>query len=92
MSHYLLAQINITVIDKEEILSYICEMNEMPFNFGRKINCELGCSIEMNNEHLLNCPILNQHNGKMEYNQILNGTNNQKILILRKLQENNKKR
>ena len=92
MSHYLLAQSNISVTDKEEIFSYRCEMNDLPFNFGRKTNCELGCSIEMNNEHLLNCPILNQHNGKMEYNQILNGTNNQKISILRKLQENDKRR
>ena len=88
MSQYLLAQSNISVKDKEEIFSYRCEMNDLPFNFGRKTNCELGCSIVMNNEHLLNCPILIQHNGKMEYNQILNGTNNQKISILRKLQEN----
>ena len=92
MSHYLLAQSNISVTDKEEIFSYRCEINDLPFNFGRKTNCELGCSIETNNKHLLNCPIPNQQNGKMEYNQILNRTNNQKISIIRKLQENDKRR
>ena len=90
MSHYLLSQSNISVTDEEEI--YRCEMNNLPFDFGKKTNCELGCSIEMTNENLLNCPILHQHNGKMEYNQILNGTNNQKISILRKLQNNTKGR
>ena len=52
----------------QEIFSYICEMNDLPFNYGKKNNCELGCSYEMNNEHLLNLPYLNQGNMKMEYN------------------------
>ena len=67
-------------------------MKDLPFNYGRKNNCELGCCYEMNNEHLLNCPFLNQGNMKIEYNLILNGTNNEKIKILRKLQENFKRR
>ena len=92
MSHYLLAQSNISVKDKEEIFSYRCEMNDLPFNFGRKTNCELGCSSQMNNEHLLNCPILKEGNDQFEYNLILNGTNSQKIQILRKLQENAERR
>ena len=92
MSQYLLAQSNISVKDKEEIFLYRCEMNDLPFNFGRKTNCELGCSSEMNNEHLLNCPIIKEGNDQFEYNLILNGTNSQKIQILRKLQENSERR
>ena len=88
MSQYLLAQSNISVKDKEEMFSYRCEMNDLPFNYGRKTNCELGCSSEMNNEHLLNCPKIKQGDDQFEYNLILNGTNSQKIKILRKLQEN----
>ena len=42
-SHYLLAQSNISVTDKEKIFSYRFEMNNLPFNFSRKTNCELGC-------------------------------------------------
>ena len=67
-------------------------MNDLPFNYCKKNNCELGCSYEMNNEHLLNCPYLNQGNMKMEYNLILNGTNNEKMKVLRKLQENSERR
>ena len=92
MSQYLLAQSNISVKDKEEIFSYRCEMNDLPFNFGRKTNCELGCSSQMNNEHLLNCPIIKEGNDQFEYNLILNGTNSQKIQILRKFQENAERR
>ena len=88
MSQYLLAQSNISVKDKEEMFSYRCEMNDLPYNYGMKTNCELGCSSEMNNEHLLNCPIIKEGNDQFEYNLILNGTNSQKIKILRKLQEN----
>ena len=88
MSQYLLAQSNISVKDKEEMFSYRCEMNDLPLNYGRKTNCELGCSSEMNNEHLLNCPKIKQGDDQFEYNLILNGTNSQKIKILRKLQEN----
>ena len=31
-------------------------MNNLPFNFGNKKICEEGCTTEMNNEHLLDCP------------------------------------
>ena len=88
MSQYLLAQSNISLKDKKEMFSYRCEMNDLQFNYGRKTNCELGCSFEMNNEHLLKCPKIKQGDDQFEYNLILNGTNKQKIKILRKLQEN----
>ena len=67
-------------------------MNDLPFNYGRKKYFELGCSYEMNNEHLLSLLYLNQGNVKMEYNLLLNGTNNEKIKVLRKLQENSERR
>ena len=46
----------------------------------------------MNNEHLLNCPKLNKETEVEEFNQILNGTNQQKLIILNKLKENSKRR
>ena len=47
----------------------------------------------MKNKHLLSCSKLN--NGKptnLKYEQILNGNMEEKIEILRKIQENSKKR
>ena len=55
-------------------------MNSIPFNFGQKANCEQGCPNEMNNEHLFNCPQLNEETEVKEFNQILNGTNQQKLI------------
>ena len=92
MAQYLLAKSQNSVQDKIEIFAYRCEMNSLPFNFGQKANCEQGCPNEMNNEHLLNCPQLNKETEVEEFNQILNGTNQQKLIILKKLKENSKRR
>ena len=62
----------------------MCEMNNLPFNFGKTANCEQGCQNEMNNEHLLNCPELNENTEKEEQNLIVNGTNEQEIKVLKK--------
>ena len=58
-------------------------MNNLPFNFGKKANCEQGCPNEMNNEHLLNCPELNEDTEKEELNLILIGPNEHNIKFLR---------
>ena len=88
MAHYLLAKSKNSVQEKVEIFAYRCEMNNLPFNFGKKTNCEQGCPTEMNNEHLLNCPKLNQHKEKTDINLILNGTNIEKLNTLKKLNKN----
>ena len=92
MAQYLLAKSQNSVQDKIKIFAYRCEMNSIPFNFGQQANCEQGCPNEMNNEHLINCPKLNKETEVKEFNQILNGTNQQKLIISKKLKENAKRR
>ena len=88
MAHYLLSKSKNSVQEKLEIFAYRCEMNILPFNFGNKTNCEQGCPTEMNNEHLLNCPKLNNHKEITDLNLILNGTNIEKLNTLKKLNKN----
>ena len=78
--------------EKIEIFAYRCEMNNLPFNFGKKANCEQGCQNEMNNEHLLNCSELNEETTKGDLNLLLNGPNEQKLRILKKLNKNAERR
>ena len=69
------------------------EMNSNPYNFGNKENCELGCLIPQDNEHYLNCNILNEGiENDMKYSEFFNGPLETKIRILRKIQENKKKK
>ena len=52
MASYLLSKSNFSVKDKLEIFAIRCEMNDLPFNFGNKTNCEMGChETIMNTEH-----------------------------------------
>ena len=88
MAHYLLAKSKNSVQDKIEIFAYRCEMNNLPFKFGNKTNCEQRCPTEMNNEHLLNCPKLDKQKEKTDLNLILNGTNIEKLNTLKKLNNN----
>ena len=47
----------------------------------------------MNNEHLLNCIVLNEENPcYLELEQLRNGNITEKIVVLKKLQENSKRR
>ena len=79
--------------DKIEMFSLRTEMNSNPYNFGNKENCELGCLIPQDNEHYLNCNILNEGiENDMRYSEFLNGPLETKIRILRKIQENKKKK
>ena len=63
-------------------------MNELPCNFGNPTLCDLGCSQVLNSEHINSCPKLNQKEA-LPYENILNGKMNQKVLVLKKIQENN---
>ena len=93
MATYLLSKSNISVKDKIEMYAIRCEMNELPFNYGEKTNCEMGCQAQvMNNEHILNCPALNCDASRMNITEILNGNNKQKLKTLNKFKENMKRR
>ena len=79
--------------DKIEMFSLRTEMNSNPYNFGNKENCELDCLIPQDNEHYLNCNILNEGiENDMKYSKKFNGPLETKIRILRKIQENKKRR
>ena len=88
MSDYLLPECQISVEDKKELFLIRSEMNELPCNFGNPTLCELGCSQVLNSEHINSCPKLNKKEA-LQYENILNGTMNQKVLVLKKIQENN---
>ena len=79
MATYLISKSNFSVQEKIDIFAIRCEMNDLPCNYGDKTNCEMGCYEEiLNNEHLLNCPNLNQDRSKENIKYILNGSNAQK--------------
>ena len=88
MSDYLLPECQISVEDKRELFLIRSEMNELPCNFGNPTLCDLGCSQVLNSEHINSCPKLNQKEA-LPYENILNGKMNQKVLVLKKIQENN---
>ena len=68
-------------------------MNDLPCNYGDKTNCKMGCFEEiLKNEHLLNCPYLNQDTNKENIKDILNGSNAQKKKILIRMNKNNQRR
>ena len=84
MADYLLPECEISNQDKIEIFHIRTEMNDLPFNFGMKTLCDKGCLELMNNKQFLCCPNKTEEN---EYKKILNGSMNEKILMLRKFQE-----
>ena len=90
-THYLMPECSLNLEDKIEMFSLRTEMNSNPYNFGNKENCELGCLIPQDNEHYLNCNILNEGiENDMKYSKFLNGPLETKIRILRKILENKK--
>ena len=92
MVDYMQPNCDLSVQEKIEMFSFRSEMNDLPFNFGRKTNCEQGCQEPMNNEHCLYCPKLNETPNLLEYSNILNGTLRQKIEVFQSLRLNIKKR
>ena len=59
-------------------------MNDLPNNFGNKANCGLGCQVSMDNEHSLNCAIINEGLPQiLKFDHILNGTLQDKCLVLK---------
>ena len=92
MADYLLPECSLSVKDKTELFAFRCEMNSLPNNYGNTDLCEYSCPELMNNQHLLTCPFLNEGQScSLKMEQILNGNINEKIEVLRKLQENSHK-
>ena len=90
MADYLLPECSLSVADKTDLFAFRCEVNSLPNNFGNSEYCEFSCQEFMNNDHLLNCPVLNE--GQPNYlkiEQLLNGNIEEKIQVLRKSQRNN---
>ena len=92
MADYLLPECELTVEEKISMFSIRCEMNDLPFNFGTKQDCQLGCSEPMNTEHILLCSQLNENAHDLKFDNILNGTLRQKIEVFHKIELNTKKR
>ena len=68
-------------------------MNELPSNYGKKENCEMGCQAqEMNNKHILDCPKLYGNLERRNITEILNGNNQQKVKTFNKFKENMERR
>ena len=88
MADYLLPESNLNTTDKLEIFALRAEMNQNPYNFGLKIFCELGCQQFQNNKHLFYCLKVNKKENTLLFEHILNGSLKEKIMVLRKFQEN----
>ena len=48
----------------------------------------MGCKDIMNSEHLLKCSALNKENNEYEFINILQETIKQKVMVLKKIQQN----
>ena len=57
MVDYLLPECEISNDEKIEWFHIRTEMNDLPFNYGRKIICDNGCKETLDNKHFLNCPV-----------------------------------
>ena len=85
MADYLLPDCTLSVSDKIQLFAIRCEMNDLPNNFGKTDICEICFSEPMNNQHLLNCFVLNNgEHSQLTYEQILNGNIDEKTLVLKK--------
>ena len=88
LADYLLPECEAGVEDKREIFNIRTEMDDFPCNFGNKTYCDMGCKEILNSEHLLTCSALNEENNEYEFMNILQGTMKQKVMVLKKIQQN----
>ena len=63
-------------------------MDDFPCNFENKTLCDMGWKDIMNSEHLLTCSALKEENNEYEFMNILQETMKQKVMVLKKIQEN----
>ena len=84
MAECLQPSCQLTVQEKIKMFFIRSEMNDIPYNFGRKEFCQKGCLTQMDNDHILNCPVLNDNPHGLKYSYILNGSHRQEIEVFRK--------
>ena len=81
MADYLLPDSCASMEEKIDIFEMRVEMNDMPYNFGKKQNCIDGCQDMLTNKHILICPSVNKSNSLVQYDQLLNGNVEEKIKV-----------
>ena len=79
MADYLLPDSCASLEEKLYIFGIRTEMNEMPYNFGKKQFCIEECTNLLTNKHILTCSHLNQSNSLIQYNKLLNDNIEEKI-------------
>ena len=73
MADYLLPDSCATFEEKFDIFETRVEVNDMPYNYGKKMFCIDGCEDLLTNKHILICPHLNKSNSLAQFYQLLNG-------------------
>ena len=96
LQDYLSPSSNISIENQRFLFSIRCEMNMLKSNFTRNksINstfCINSCKKELNNEHLVYCKESNG-NSSLRYENILNGSLQDKVETLNQVKLNEKKR
>ena len=89
---YLNPSSNMKIENQRYLFSLRSEMNLLHSNFSRNKSikptfCVKEYNIELNNEHLNYCPILNK-NSDINYSKFLNGTVTEKIEALNQTKDN----
>ena len=75
MADYLLPESNINLEDQKYIFKLRTRTNKLPSNWGEEVSCEAGCGQFLSNEHILNCPILNEIGSKTIEIQLIDNGN-----------------
>ena len=89
IADYLLPNKILELEDQREIFRIRSKTNRLPSNWGETILCETACGQNLNNEHILNCPILNGHESEnLELNMIYNGNVEEKMKVLNAFRNN----
>ena len=81
MSDYLLPDSCASLEEKFNIFKLRTEMNDMPYNFGKKQFCIETCQMLLTNKHILTCLHLNPSNSLIQYNKLLYGNVEEKIEV-----------
>ena len=90
---YLLPNKILELEDERKIFRIRSKTNRLPSNLGETILCETACGQNLNNEHILNCTILNGHESEnLELNMIYNGNVEEKMKVLNAFRNNMTKR
>ena len=89
---YLLPNTILTLEEQREIFSYRSRMNKLSYNYkGNKIEEKCKCGLQITNEHLYYCKVLNNSNKTVEYSKIFNGRLCEMKYVINILKENHKK-